>query len=268
MGAMIRAGRFLQRSPFAPVVCGGLVALFLALTVDLTAPMPLNLWLARDWAITGKRPGDFLPPGYTALVYVAFRMGDVAILKGLQWLIYLSTVALSWRLARIFQTQLNQPSTFPLWVVSFHPYLLLNVTRVVDNSLAVPLLLATILIVLMPEPRVGVRTVGTGILLGLASLVRPNILPLAVLDGKRGLRRAGELAGVLGIALAMSAAGMWAEGGGVHILPRYGATSFYMGANNHTHEALLAAYNAEASLLPALTDYRQVNAESWRSTSS
>ena len=255
-----RASRLVWTSPSGPVVCGGAIALLLALTLDLTSYLGY-LSLARTWLMTGEGPGDFMPIGFTAFVYVGLRLGGEALLKSMQWLAYVSTLALSWRLSKEFQQQPDRPSTIPLWVITFHPFLLLNVTRVSDNAIAVPLFLATILLMLTPRSRRGgtFRTVGIGTVLGLASLVRPNLLLLAALAGSTPLRRVRELAGVVGLALTISAAGVWAASGIVRIVPRNGAYNFYAGANTYTRETLLALYDAEQSLPLALRDYRQVH---------
>jgi hypothetical protein len=219
------------------------------------AELPPYLDATRDLA-AGRHVADpFHPVGYPVVLAPSYALFGLDGVIAFQALLYAASL---W----LFHRWLERIGIDPLVVrlataaLALHPYLLLNIQRINDNAVNVPLLLLLVGI-LGDESLWRARWVPLllGGAMGLLAAIRPNALALAVLPlvllalGDRGaLRSAGYAAAALACFVAVSALGT----GAWFYFPGNGPYNLFAGTNALTATALRDGYNGEASVVPAL----------------
>ena len=98
---------------------------------------------AKDFAANGRITGHFRPIGYSLLIGMAFRAAGIAGIVVLQSIVYISTVVAAFQVARRV-CDIHWLILFATSLVAFHPYLLLDIKRVNDNTINVLGILAIV----------------------------------------------------------------------------------------------------------------------------
>ena len=233
------------------------VILLSAITIRIVPfgkPMPLFYKQAQEFIATGSIQSDEMPVGYPVFLAWCIKIGG---LKGIffgQGLLYLSTVILGF----IFLYILNSSKVAALLgssILAMHPYLLINIKRIVENSLAVPLFLAFCVVGLyLNKKQVSAGGIALwGLVLGLLAVIRPNALsllalPIIFLYKERQAKffsKALKIAVFLvSVYLTIFLTTFMFKGRALY-LPTHGAANFFGGANENTLESLIKYYNTE-----------------------
>jgi hypothetical protein len=250
----------------------GLAAFSLAF-VPFSKPAPIYVQTAEELLRGQKTPSDFWPVGYTGFLFVFLKIGGLAGLFVGQAIAYGGIIILAYAILRFLRVG-RKAAFVGTTLVMLHPYLWINIKRIVDNNLAVLLMLGFVLFLLKIRLE-GIGRLGAalfGVLCGWMVLVRANdilLLPLAVFllafhKSRRGPTQLwpGLLALIAGLATIVVTAVVIT--GQFYILPSNGGYNFFAGANDFSRDALLAKYNAEGSIGPALVHYG-ISADSPRS---
>lgn len=225
--------------------------------------MPAHFDLAQE-VLQGSPIGyTGYPIGYPAFLVLALKCGGLEGVFVAQALLYLGILLLAYRILR----SLGVEERVAFWVsglLGLHPYLILNIKRIVDSNLAVFLMVAFVY-ALMELRKKGLHligAVGCGLLFGYMVLDRQNmlsVLPLAFVALFYRRKRHPKEILLVGL-LALTALGTMAmvtipiKGRFSVLQTYYGAYNFFAGANPHTFSELIRNYDAEYSIGPALAD--------------
>lgn len=231
--------------------------------VPFSVPMPPYMVLARQLAVSG-RLSDYLPVLYPGLLAWGLKAGGLKGIFAAQALLYVLTVLSAFALLRALKASARAAFLSAL-VVACHPYLLLNIKRIVENSLAVPFLIWFVLgLVLLSRERVNViRAIAASVVFGAMIYVRANFIFLAalpavvifVVPGRAAADKARLFALVYGAASATAFLIAVGLTGHFFLLPGVGPYNLFHGANPHTAESLLQFSNTSHSFMPAVKDY-------------
>ncbi|MBV8167164.1 MAG: hypothetical protein JO021_10250 [Alphaproteobacteria bacterium] len=230
-------------------ICGALAFL------PFLAELPPHLEAMRTLAAGDAVADRFYPVGYPAMLAPGYALRGLDGVIACQALTYAASVLLFWHLLRRAGADRTVVSLATA-ALALHPYLLLNIQRINDNALNVPLVLA--LLGLMVDPalwrgRATPAWLGAG--MGLLAAIRPNalllaLLPLALMAGEpRARLRIGVYLGAM-LGLFVSVSGL--ATGDPLFFPRNGPYNLFAGNNPLTAAALRTGYNGEASVVPAL----------------
>ncbi|HXW83099.1 MAG TPA: hypothetical protein VEJ86_01735 [Candidatus Binataceae bacterium] len=240
-----------QRVDKAALIGFGVIAASIAIDrAPFAVPMPGLLQFAESLAATGRTPTPFFHVGYVAFMALALELGGLHAIFASQALLYIASVVLAYSLASAAGAG-RSAALVAGFAVALHPYELLNIKRIVDSNLAVPLLLAIAYLTV----RVWRRSPGAadaiiaGVALGLGIVTRANYLALwplivGVFVAERRFQDAA-LAGTLALIVPLLIT-LWATGH-ARITPREGEYTLFLGANPYTARALLDDYNVEGT---------------------
>ncbi len=219
---------------------------------------------ARQILATHHIQSTFLPIGYSAFFgYLELlgahlgRAGAAATVFAAQIGVLL-IILLSARAILVRFTSTRFATTAAL-LVAMEPALLYNAKRVTDANITLALVLCFLLCILGLKEKGSVESAAwCGFALGLAVLVRPNLLLLAflligALDLGRGARAVALLTATVAVA-GLTYAGVTAAVHGTPFLPQNGPYNLYAGFNPETENALLNKVNGEVSIVPAMND--------------
>lgn len=232
-------------------VLGILAAIAVAAFRPLEMTMPPYLELAGQLR-AGPWPASFEPLGYPWLIALVPVNSLSAAAKTLHVFAYVALVIVVLRFAG------DRPSLPMLAAVSwilFNPYVLVNIARLDDNNLNVPIALSLFLIMRIRVVRATSGLVA-GAVLGAWTFIRPNIasLGLALVCANRrppGSERAPHAVGfVTAVAAAAAVYASWSliATGRPAFVPSNGPYNLFAGNNPSTIEAIVSNYNAEVSL--------------------
>lgn len=239
------------------------VGVCLALSqLPFLSELPVYLDAARALAAGRPIADGFYPVGYPVILAPSYALLGVTGVIAFQAALYGASV---W----LFSVLLHRACADRLVVMAgtaalaLHPYLLLNIQRINDNAINVPLVL--ILIALLAGYRSdGPRWVAgaLGLTMGLFVAIRPNALVLAMLPlvvlaipSRRHAgtgRAAGQVAAYLLAGVACFAGVSLLGTGAWLFFPGNGPYNLFAGTNPWSAEALRDAYNGEASVVRAL----------------
>lgn len=208
--------------------------------------MPWDLVAAR----TGHPDLFMVLPLYPSVLALALRLGGIPGIFWVQAFLYLACVALAMAVLRAARAN-SSGVLLAGCAVGLHPDMVLHIKRIVDTQVQIALLLGIVGITVCLRRRAGTAvTLGLGVVLGLAWLVRGNyallLLPALLWLGRR---RAWRLGGVLILTAAFTAtAGNAWVNGRLSPTPINGDYNLLAGANPWTGAALLATGDEEFSL--------------------
>ncbi len=230
-------------------ICGALAFM------PFLAELPPHLEAMRTLAAGGIVADRFYPVGYPVVLAPSYALRGLDGVIALQALAYAASVLLFWHLLRRAGAD-RAVVALATAALALHPYLLLNIQRINDNVLNVPLVLA--LLGLMVDPalwrgRATPALLGAG--MGLLAAIRPNALVLALLplvlmarEPRMGLRIGAYVGATMGMFVAVSGLAT----GDPLFFPRNGPYNLFAGNNPLSAAALRTGYNGEASVVPAL----------------
>jgi 4-amino-4-deoxy-L-arabinose transferase-like glycosyltransferase len=183
----------------SPLLAG--LAARLAL-IAWTSPLELSLDESRFWSLaeSGLPEVPFLPPLYPLfLAGVRAVLGDdVTAARILGACLALGSIVMVHRLA---ERHLGPGSgAAPAWIAALLPGLVYYDGRIRSESLLILLLLGFAVLWTDPRPRGARRVLAAGALLGLAALIRPELLLLPALLAGVGLARRQGMTAILGAA--------------------------------------------------------------------
>jgi len=236
------------------LVAAAVAALAAILFCPRSAPSPAYLTDARELAAGRAITSDFEKVGYPVLLWAGLSVSGMNGIYAAQALLYLGTVVLGATLLR--RAGLRGPRFF--WagaIIVLHPYLLLNITRIVDTNLSACIFLGLVLVLFAgsgKNPGCAWAT-AAGLLGGYSWLTRPNyvlilgLFPLLVLRNRNlSLRKRTGLLAVLGGSGLLLVAGMTAGAcGRVRLMTTDGGYTLFTGANPWTGQQLIRNYNTE-----------------------
>lgn len=253
----VKAGPALAMPAIA--VAGLAVAAWLAASQPLELTMPVYAELAGRLRVTAV-DSSFEPLGYPWLIAMFPGATIEAAARGLHLFCYALLVALTAWLAGQTPGGRAVPVLCAV-VILFHPYVLVNLYRLNDNNVNVPMVLAVFAVTASftgeaGRPRRIPILAAAGAAIGALVLVRPNaltLLPAVVFAYWWHVRP--RLAGVLAAgAVVVAAAGLvyaplaTVMTGRPDFWPGNGAYNVFAGNNPGALPALVAEYNAEPSL--------------------
>lgn len=227
--------------------------------VPFSHPMP-NLKTANELLIKGEIKSSQLPIGYTAFLAICIKLGGKVGVFLAQAILYISTVILGF----IFLYLLGAGRRIALLgacVLALHPYLVINIKRIVENNLAVFLLLSYVVMTLLVEKSNAryVFIILWGFLLSLLMAVRPNAISLLGMPFLLGIRdrynihrNIPKIFIFLTVVFVVLASISITVTGSSLFLPSHAAHNFFAGANEYTAESLLKYYYAEPGFWKAL----------------
>lgn len=199
---------------------------------------------------------NFVPIGYTALVFSALKIGGVQALFFAQSGIALMSLAAAFFLLRLYRVTVSW-SLITAGCLALHPYLIINTKKVVDSNLSALLLIFFVIVIIKiyRTQRLYLVSLIAGILFAGMILVRPNYFLFAPLIFWSFLRLKTAFKAKC-TALAVLTAGFLSTcflisvplTGKLLIVPENGAYNLLAGANHHTKQILREDYNPERSL--------------------
>lgn len=236
------------------------VAAWLVASRPLEWTMPVYATLAEQMRVATVAT-SFEPLGYPWLIAMFPGAGIEASAKGLHLACYALLVALAVGPARPAPGRHWWPATLCAAAILFNPYVLVNLYRLNDNNVNVPLVLAVFAVTASIKGRAGgsrrlLLLAAPGAALGALVLVRPNAMSLVpavlfaywwqVRPGLPGLVAAGAVVvAAAGLVLALLST---AVTGRPDFWPGHGAYNLFAGNNPGALAALVVEYNAEPSL--------------------
>ncbi|GEM_PF-1974212 len=259
-----RASLIRARSGLLAILCvSAALSIFSILRVPFSTPIKDYLDAAEVLS-QGRRIGQFMPIAYSLFLAAALKAGGHTAIFISQAGLYLATVFLSFCLLKELKADVIWTMAGAL-LVACHPYLVVNIKRIVENNLAVPFLVLFVLI--LHRLKSGKICYGSavffGVCLGLMLLIRANflmVLPLYWLtllkDSPFSFRKKIGLS-LLTCAVFIGTLYTVTVGvtGHFFILPGEGGYNFFAGANPFTAEHILGEYHSEFSMAPALKFY-------------
>ena len=245
----------------AVATCAAGVALW---RVPFSAPLPYYLDALESFKAGNPVELGFLPVGYLFYLLLPFQLAGEFGIYFAHLLAYFLTVLLAYVILRLLNVRRFLLLGACL-IIALHPYLWINLKRVIDNNIAVPLLLMFVLVLVWIRAGHFNRwsLLLWAIVCGIMIQVRPNtasLMPLAlgilwVEERKRNFSRRHAF-GLLGLFLVLVFGSMMLISlpmtGKIFYIPSNGVYNIFVGANEFTREALLTQYNVEPSLGPAL----------------
>lgn len=234
------------------------VAAWLAASRPLEWTMPVYATLAAQLRVTTVDT-SFEPLGYPWLIAIFPGSTIEACAKGLHLACYAMLVALAAWLARQMPGRRAVPALCAVAIL-FNPYVLVNLYRLNDNNVNVPMVLALFMMASIEGGAAGARRfpimAAAGATLGALAFVRPNAISLvpAVLFAYWWHERPRLAGAVAAVAVVVAAAGLVfallaaVVTGRPDFWPGNGAYNVFAGNNPAALPALVADYNAEPSL--------------------
>lgn len=200
---------------------------------------------------------DFYQIGYTGFIGTIMKLFGLHGLVIFQALLYVSVIILSYYILKIKQIG-SKLRLIGCCFLCFHPYLLINITRIMDHNLTIPLFLCYLLLLLYIKKKGFFsykHIVILGIVSGLMVCVRPNLISLLIIPiifilffNKRiYIIICKMLVYIIVVLLSMGVISFRLKGK-FFFFPKNGGYNFFVGANTYTKEALLRHYNAEPSI--------------------
>lgn len=239
----------MPKSPYAwtlevLAITGLIAATALAITRPLEVTMPAYLELA-DQLRHGPLERSFEPLGYPWLIARMHFASAPASVKALHLLSYAALAGLTIAVSRGIAVSSPLAACIGSAAVLLHPYVLINIVRVNDNGVGVPLLFSV-----WALARAASAPAVIGGLLGVLVAVRPNAItlwPLIVLGFNvghrwRALRVSLAALAVVHIGLSLAMSGILSS------RPTNGGYNLFAGNNPFSLSSLVAEYNAEPSL--------------------
>ncbi len=266
---LIMRVRNLSARLFGRMQFPALLALASSLILLVFVKTPFSKSMPSHWDLAqqllqGKRLADTAYPiGYPVFLALNLYWGGLWGVFLSQGILYLAILFLSYRLLRALEVDQNG-ALLACALIAFHPYLLLNIKRILDSNLATFLTIAFVL-ALVRLRREGLnlrRAIGYGLLFGYMVLDRQNMLsalPLALVvlwwHGKNFARNSFLAFVSVSVGLLLIAAVTILVKGRLSLVQKdYAAYNFYAGANPHAFSELIRNYNAEYSIEPALAE--------------
>jgi hypothetical protein len=219
------------------------------------AELPPYLDATRVIAAGGRVADRFYPVGYPVILAPSYALAGLDGVIAFQAVLYAVSL---WLFARLLARAGLDRVVIALATAALacHPYLLLDIQRINDNAVNVPLMLALVgLTVDARLWRAPAAPAALGAAIGAFVAIRPNALVLAVLPLAVMARERRDLARPLVCALVALASfailsrvgtGEWL------FFPGNGPYNLFAGTNAMTAAALRHGYNGEASVAPAL----------------
>jgi 4-amino-4-deoxy-L-arabinose transferase-like glycosyltransferase len=223
------------------------------------APTPVYLDVAEDVLRGRVIRSTFLPVGYVAFLVCFMKLGGLAGIFAGQAIAYVVTICLTYLILHRLRVS-DTTSLLASSIVAMHPYLLLNIKRVIDHNVLIPLFLAFVLYTLRVTRRGA--SYADWLLLGIVSgamvTVRPNCITLFVLPvagcisrGRDVLRSLGVFLGAALIAVAAVTIPLTSR---FFIFSDNGAYNFFARANDFAFDELINRYNAELAVQQAVKE--------------
>jgi hypothetical protein len=218
--------------------------------------LPIYLDLARNLAAGLRVPTDTpltWPVGYPLVLAPLVGIAEEAGVTALQAAAYAVSVWLVWDMLRARRCTPWAIAAATL-LLAFHPYMLLNISRVNEAALTVPLALVLCRWLLDDGGDDLAAAAALGVALGFFVLLRPNAIVLLLLPMLAG-RGVAWVATCVAAAIIVHLAGAAIATGDPFYFPGNGPYNLAAGNNPFSREALIASQNAEQSLLKALPAY-------------
>lgn len=250
---------------FLLMIIGFLLATIALAKAPFSQPYPAHLELAQK-ILNGESLKD---TGYTLgyPVFLAFWL-KCAGLKGVfagQALLYLGIIFLAYFILRHLLETGRKISFLVSLVICFHPYLLLNIKRIIYTELTVFLILVFVSVLIWIRKH-GLRPLSailSGFVSGLIFLDRstmisvfPLVFAALFFRKKICLRRIFlSLMLIFSTLLTIAVATIPLKGKFCLVDSLYGSYNFYAGVNPHTFKFLIQDYDAEYSIEPGLADH-------------
>lgn len=250
--------RYLRLTGAVGLLLGG-IAMY---AVPFRAPLPCYLESAREF-LAGRGLTDHHSIGYSLFLWLGLLLdpnGLVGVYL-LQLALYVGTLLVAYR---FLSTRGRSPLTCFIGaaVIAIHPYLLLNVKQISDNTWSTVLLLSIVIAVdSVRTDRAVQSALVAGVVFGVALLFRPNLLSLLPLVFllpwlEREWRAASALAllglaAVTALALAGSVNRVF-RGRWMVVDPNYSAYTLHNGNNPHSAAAFLGRGRGELSTVEQL----------------
>ncbi len=244
----------------------GLLAFATTLALVALAKIPFSqpFGVALDFAqkiIRGESVADnTLAIGYPLFLALALKLGGLKTIFVGQALLYLGTVLLAYWILRFLAVG-RTLRLVAAAVIAAHPYLLLDIKRIVSNNLSVFLTSAAVayLVRYKKHPLRPFTALLWGALFGLMILDRPNMIFLSPLLlaapflYKKPLLKTIPSVAVLFAATVstISLTNLVFREKAFVVDPYYGIYHFYSGANPYSYKYLLREYAADPSIVEA-----------------
>lgn len=246
------------------LLMGTLLSLLLLALAPFSAPLPVHLELTRQIAQGSSIADTTYPIGYPAFLALPLRCAGLPGIFLAQTAVYLFILILSYRILRLTGVK-QKVALLSCTVISLHPYLLLNIKRIVDSNLATLLYLAFISVLLQIKRRglTWKSAILSGLLFGYMILVRQNsffllpLVPFTLFYRKKPQVRKLLLlvVALLTTLVTIAAVTVPLKGRFCLFQADYAAYNLYAGANPYTYRELIRNYDAEYSISDALAEH-------------